>query len=77
MAKDKHSKGTAQRQLPELHWDGSNYPSDKGNYPITYVSWYAAAAYAQWFGKRLPTDRNGRKLHAEVGRQRNIHGAIQ
>jgi len=25
------------------------------NAPVTYVSWFAAKAYAQWCGKRLPT----------------------
>ena len=26
-----------------------------GNNPVTYVSWFAAKAYARWSGKRLPT----------------------
>jgi hypothetical protein len=26
-----------------------------GNAPVKYVSWFAAKAYAQWKGKRLPT----------------------
>ena len=38
------------------HWDGNDYPPDKGNHPVVYVSWYAAMAYAEWRGKRLPTE---------------------
>jgi len=38
------------------HWNGNDYPPGTRKHPVVYVSWYAAMAYAQWQGKRLPTE---------------------
>jgi len=37
-------------------WNGNKYPKLKGKFPVVYVSWYAANAYARWKGKRLPME---------------------
>jgi hypothetical protein len=36
-------------------WQAGDYPDGKDNYPVTGVSWYEAAAYAEFSGKSLPT----------------------
>ena len=34
------------------YWNDNNYPDGEGNYPVVYVNWYAAVAYAKWAGKK-------------------------
>ncbi len=37
-------------------WHKGRYLRGEENLPVVGVSWYEAAAYARWVGKRLPTD---------------------
>ncbi|MEZ4269820.1 MAG: formylglycine-generating enzyme family protein [Myxococcota bacterium] len=38
------------------HWGGDlEAGPDLADRPVTYVSWFAARAYAEWAGRRLPT----------------------
>lgn len=36
-------------------WENGTYPIGRDNHPVTGVSWFEAAAYAESVGKRLPT----------------------
>jgi len=36
-------------------WIGGDFPSGQGDYPVSGVSWYEAAAYAEYSGMSLPT----------------------
>jgi formylglycine-generating enzyme required for sulfatase activity/cephalosporin-C deacetylase-like acetyl esterase len=36
-------------------WEAGDYPDGQADFPVTGVSWYEAAAYAEFAGKSLPT----------------------
>lgn len=38
------------------HWEDDHFPLALSEHPVVDVCWYAAMAYAQWAGKRLPTE---------------------
>lgn len=42
----------------ELLFDQGDYrsPEDRGDHPVTGVTWYGAAAYCEWRGARLPSE---------------------
>jgi formylglycine-generating enzyme required for sulfatase activity len=37
-------------------WNGDRFPAGQSGFPVAFITWQAAVAYAEWAGKRLPTE---------------------
>lgn len=52
------------------HWlDDLHHPADASEAPVTSVSWFAARAYAEWIGRRLPTTAEWERAAAGEGQE--------
>jgi len=47
-------------------WEVGGYPEGQGDYPVGGVSWYEAAAYAEFAGKSLPGVHHWRRAYGSV-----------
>ena len=52
-------------------WELGDYPKGQDEYPVTGVSWYEAAAYAEFAGKALPT-----VFHWSRAASQNLSGSV-
>ncbi len=51
-----------------IDWRNGNYPEGQDDYPVGGISWYEAAAYAEFTGKELPTIYHWSRAGITAGR---------
>ncbi|MHB9068772.1 MAG: SUMF1/EgtB/PvdO family nonheme iron enzyme [Sedimentisphaerales bacterium] len=52
------SDGATNGGAARINWTGTSFTVDSGfeKHPVTYVSWYGATAFCNYYGYRLPTE---------------------
>jgi predicted Ser/Thr protein kinase/dienelactone hydrolase len=53
-------------------WEAGTYPTDRADYPVSGVSWYEAAAFAEFAGKSLPTIYHWQKAGGPLNLRQDV-----